>query len=461
MTPLRHIRGAALGLAVMLTSLGAVAGQDNVPAADETVSAYSLADVLLANDDAAAACALIEHVYGADTDDLGALLRLANCSLAQQKPHEGLTFLQRASVVDPDNAALQEQMLILEAAIGLADLSVAVQEQARLEAALAALPSPAAVPPPPRLAAIPQPPAPELVQVAEPDLPPPQFSGNASLQRFYNSNVNGGTYNNSFIGFGLPLVVLPGAKETADWGTRIGVDGSVLVPLDWRNAVQLDAGLSGTLYDVQSSYSRLDAMLAGGWITGTNQMGAVLRPHADLSWVNGLYDRLALGLEASGHLQLAPATTLVGSVDVSHRWQAEASHTGWLVGGSIGIRQVVADGVTIGGNLVAERVAATGTAQSYWRMGPELYVNAVLTDRLGLNLNAGVDFVGFDGSLPIFPTARTDMRYRAGASLNWALPDIAEGLSLRASYSYALQHSNQGLYDTSRHLATLALGYAF
>lgn len=451
------LQGAMVGLAI-LASAGMAVGQDSAPATGEgeaSVSTYALADAFLANGEAAAACTLVGHVYGLDTDDPGALLRLASCSLALERPRESLAYLQRVSALDPDDSLLQQQILTMETAIALADLTAAVREQERLEAALAETARRIAE------ASVVVPPSPAVLPVAEQPLPPPQFSGRASLQRFFNSNVNSGTYNDSFIGLGLPLTVAPAAKETADWGTRIGVDGSVIVPLDWRNAVQFNAALAGTVYDVESSHSRVDALLSGGWITGTNQAGAVLRPHLGLGWVDGIYDRLAIGLEASGHLQIAPATTLVGSVDATHRWQHNALETGWLVGGSLGIRRVVAPGVSVGGNVLAERAVLAGTAQSYWRVGPEVYVNAALTDTISLNLNAGVDFVGFDGSLPIFPTAREDVQYRVGTSLNWALPEIAEGLSLQASYSFSQQQSNQGLYDTHRHLTTLSLGYAF
>lgn len=424
------------------------------------VSAYGLADALLANGEAEAACALMLHAYGAETEDAGALMRLANCTLALGRPQESLAYLQRASANDPGNAGLSEQVAILEAAAILAELAVAVQAQEQLQATLDDAPRPAALAAP----ALPSAGVVDVAAVTEPDepaLPGPQVSGRVSLQRLFNSNVNGGTYNDSFTGLGLPLVVAPGSKEQSDWLTRIGADGSVTVPLDWTNAVQVNAGFSGTLHDVRKTQSRLDLFLSGAWITGTNQTGLRVGPHADLSWVDGLYDRLAIGAEASAHHKIGPDTTLVGAFDATHRWHANASETGWALEGSAGIRHVLSPQVTVGANLVAGRVTANSALRAYWRLGPEVYVNAALTDRLGLNLNAGVDFAVFDGSLALFTGQREDVRYRAGASLNWALPEIADGLALQASYSFTHQQSNQDLYDTNRHLAAVSLSYAF
>ncbi|GEM_PF-1817988 len=441
-------QGTALGLVLLASGLGPANGQGLMPL-HENMSAYELADALLADGQADASCRLLVAVYGADTSDIGALIRLADCAFAQGDSEKSLAYLRRASVGDPGNAALREQVMILELAAVLADLAVVAQlEEKPTPTVVAAWPAaqPASV----------------IVPVAaEPDLPGPQWSGRASLQRSFNSNVNGGTYNSTFMALGLPLVVAPTSRERADWTTRLGVDGRLLVPLDWRNALQVDAGVSGTIYDTETSLARLDFNLSGAWISGTNETGARVRPHADLSWVDGFYDRLTLGVESGGHHRIAANTMLVGSVDATHRWDTNAAEAGWVVNGSAGIRQFLTPDLTLGANVVLERVAAQAASRAYWRVGPEIYVDAALTDRLGVNLNAGVDFVGFDGSVALFATPREDVRYRVGASLTWALPELAEGLSVQASYRFSHQQSNQDIYDTNTHLASVTLAYSF
>jgi len=443
-------QGAALGLTLLASGLAPANGQGLTPP-QENMSAYELADALLADGRADASCRLLVAVYGAGTSDIGALIRLADCAFAQGDAEQSLAYLRRASVGDRGNAALREQVMILEMAAVLADLAMVAQlEEQPAPTVVAVVP-----------AAQSQPAAVIVHDAAEPDLPGPQWSGRATLQRSYNSNVNGGTYNSTFMAVGLPLAVAPTSRERADWMTRLGVDGRLLVPLDWRNALQVDAGVSGTIYDTETSLARLDLNLAGTWITGTNETGARVRPHADLSWVDGLYDRLTLGVEAGGHHRIAANTMLVGSVDVTHRWDANAAEAGWVVNGSTGVRQFLTPDLTLGANVVLERVAAQAASRAYWRVGPEIYVDAALTDRLGLNLNAGVDFVGFDGSVALFATPREDVRYRAGASLTWALPELAEGLSVQASYRFSHQQSNQDIYDANTHLASVTLAYSF
>lgn len=454
------VKSAALALAVLAGSASMVHAQDwqpEVVAEETTISVYGLTDALLAEGEAEAACALIEQVYGPDTDDLGALTRLANCNLAQGRPGESVALLERAQTLYPDQAELVEQTEMARIALTLAELVTAVAEVERLEAEA----SGAARPPAP-LPRVPLPePEPEQIAETEPELPGPQTFGRVSLQRVFNSNVNGGTYNDSFVGLGLPLVVAPESQEQAGWATRVSVDGSVLIPLDWINAVQINAGAAGTLQDVHSAHSRLDLMLSAGWITGTNVTGGQVRPHVELNWVGGLYEGLSLGVEGSAHHQISDSTVLTGSLDVAHRFQTNAADAGWATTGRVGVRHTISPQLQAGANLVAERVAVGSAARSYWRMGPEVYVNAALTEELGLNINAGLDFVGFDGSIALFAGQRADMRLRAGVSLNWSLAHIAEGLSMQSSYSFSHQQSNQDLYDTNRHLATVSLSYAF
>ena len=122
---------------------------------------------------------------------------------------------------------------------------------------------------------------------------------------------------------------------------------------------------------------------------------------------------------------------------------------------------MIADGLTLSANLVAERVGVESSARSYWKLGPEVMVSAALTDSLGLSLSGGVDFVGFDDGLAMFTDSRRDVRYRLGAQLELSLSDLAEGLAVQASYNFSHQQSNHDLFDNNRHVVGVGLSYRF
>jgi hypothetical protein len=406
---------AALVIALSSGAVTLVSAQEQSaePAVERKISVYGLADALIKESQPEAACALIEQVYGLDTEDVGALRRLGTCMLAMGRAHESLALLERAKKLLPDDADLLAQVEISEAVVALAELMLAMEEVQPIEAASPNIVAQQVQ----RIPAVPPTQTAQPVEVVDVVAEPP----------------------------------LPGPMPS----------GRVVVPLDWENAIAVDAGLAGSLQDHEHDESRLDLFLSSAWITGTNVTGGQVRAHTDLSWVAGLYEGLSIGLEGSAHHMISDSTTLIGSVDVAHRFRAFADDAGWAVNGKVGVRHVLSPEVQIGANVLGERLAVSSAARSYWRTGAELYVNAARTDTLGLNLNAGVDLVGFDGSIALFTDQRSDVRWRAGGSLNWSLAEIAPGLSTQASYSFSHQQSNQDLYDTNRHLANVSLSYAF
>jgi hypothetical protein len=429
------------------SSVSLAQDQGAVATVPGNVTVYELADALLADGEADLACAFVDGAYGPDTEDLGALSRLGNCLMGQERLEESLIVLERAVLLHPDETVLAEQLTLARVALALREAMnepeqrVAQVSQARPVAA----PAPAMPPEPPPV----------------PELPGPIFSGQARLERIYSNNVNGGTYADSFIGFGLPLTVGVDSKEKAGASTRIAVDGGLLVPLDWENAIKLDAGIVANIQDVHGNLSRFDLDLAGAWITGTNLLGGQIRPHADLAWIGGLYEGVTVGLEGSGHAMVSDRTTLTGKVDVAHRFRDQAADEGWVISGKIGVRHAVTAELQVGANLLAERVALGSAARSYWLGGAEVYLDAALTEALTLNVNAGVDLVGFDGMIAMFASPRNDARWRAGANLVWSLAHITPGLSMQASYNYSAQQSDQDLFVTRRHVGTVGLRYAF
>ena len=421
-------------------------------------AAYEYADALMAQGQPELACVFVEEVYGLDTQDVGALSRLAGCMLLLGDPTESRGFIDRALALEPDNETLLQQARMIEVAEGLLEVEEKARQLQASEAELAAI---NVVPPPPARAASRA--APVVVEpvAVEPELPGPLSSGRVALSRVYDSNVSGGVYHDTITAWGLPFIVDPASKATADWATRLSADGSVIVPLDWENALEIGGGIGVTIHDAQRSYDRVGAALSASWILGTNVTGGRVRAHGELDWVGGLFEQFATGVEVSGHKQLVPGTTLVGLVDVTRRNNANRAEQGWAIRSQAGIRHVIADGLTLSANLVAERVGVESSARSYWKLGPEVMVSAALTDSLGLSLSGGVDFVGFDDGLAMFTDSRRDVRYRLGGQLELSLSDLAEGLAVQASYNFSHQQSNHDLFDNNRHVVGVGLSYRF
>lgn len=189
--------------------------------------------------------------------------------------------------------------------------------------------------------------------------------------------------------------------------------------------------------------------------------GGRIRGHANLDWLGGVFDQFNLGVEANAHHQINQTTTLVGGVDLTHRNTAAASDRGWAARGYTGVQHIFAEGLSGGFNIAVERVSVESPIRSHWKFGPEFYVSAALTDRMGLNLSGGVDFVNFDSRLALFPDDRRDIRYRIGARLDVAVPEIAENMSMQLSYDFSHQQSNHDLFDNNRHVVAVGMRYAF
>lgn len=445
---------AIAGAVAVLVPNGLVAQQNDET--EPTYHPFEYADALIEAQQPELACGFLELVYGLDTEVVGALSRLATCTLAMGDPQSGMELMSRALALEPDNEILQQQVVALELAVELAELDQAMLELEAGRAALAAARQEARRAEAARDEMLLAP-----VIVEEPELPGPLASGGLSVSRVYDSNVNGGTYNDRVVGFGLPLIIDPDSKETGGWATRLNADGSVVIPLDWDNALQLDAGLGATVQDQLHQHSMLNVSGSASWIFGTNVTGGQVRAHAELEWVGGLFEQFAAGLGARGHHEIAPATTLVGGIDATHKMTAKLADRGWAVGGHVGLRHDFAQGLSAGVNLSAERVGVHSPVRSYWKIGADTYVSAVLTDRLGLNLNGGIDIVNFDSGLAMFPDDRKDMRYRLGARLNLAVPELAEGASLYLTYDFSHQQSNHDLFDNNRHVVAVGMHYAF
>lgn len=459
MTSAQRISLVLLSSSLLVTS--AALAQD---AADEepVYTPFEYADTLMLDQQPELACAYLEFIYGPDTENVGALGRLATCKLALGEPAVSRSLIDRALAIEPDNAALKQQSALIDMAASVASLQETAAEIAALDAEIAELDRP--VPPPvrqPRPAAPPQPLVVAEPVVIEPELPGPLASGSVSMNRHYDSNINGGTYNDTIIGFGLPMIVDPGSKEIGGWGTRLGADGSVIIPLDWENGLQLNGGLTATIFDEHPDRNQFGILGDASWIIGTTATGGRVRGHADLDWVGGLFEQFNVGIEASGHHQVSPATTLVGVVDVTRRNTAEVSDRGWAVGAQAGIEHVFADGLIGGLNILAERVSAESPIRSYWTIGSEAFVSAALTDRLGLRLSGGIELVQFDSGLAMFPGNRQDVRYRLGTQLNLAVPELSESMSVHVRYDFSLQQSNHDIFDTRRHVLAAGLRYAF
>lgn len=443
---------------------GAAFAQD-VAEAEPTYTPFEYADTLMLEQEPELACAYLEFIYGTDTEDVGALTRLANCKLALGEPATSQVLIERAMAIEPDNAAIRQQAELIDIAAEVAQLQDTVREIEALQTEVAELKRTRPAAPPPARPA-PPPVVVEPAVVAEPlvveaDLPGPLASGSVSMSRLYDSNINAGTYHESIVVLGLPMIVDPASKEFGGWATRLNADGSVVVPLDWENGLQINGGLSATLFDQHPDRNRVGISGAASWIIGTTITGGRIRGHADLDWVGGMFEQFNVGVETSGHHQISASTRLVGVVDVTRRNTAAAADRGWAVRPQVGIEHVFADGMTGGINIVAERVSAESAVRSFWSIGPEVFVSAALTDRLGLNLNGGIELVNFDSGLAMFPDSRQDVRYRLGARLELAVPELAENLSLQLRYDFSHQQSNHDLFDTQRHVIAAGLRYNF
>lgn len=433
-------------------------GQDQEPQQDAP-SAYAYADALMQQGEPELACVLISEVYGLETREVGALSRLAGCMLVLGDPEESKRFIDRALEVDPDNETLKAQAETIELALELIELEKAAKQFEATQAEVAALRAAAQQPrPAPRPIAL----APVVAPVVvEPVLPDPLASGRISVSGVYDSNINGGTYHDTVTAMGLPMMVDSNSKEVGGWGIRLSADGSVIIPVDWENGLELTGGIHSTIYGRHSGHDKLSVSSDLSWIVGTNITGGRVRGHGNLEWIGGLFDQFSIGLDVSGHHQIAQGTTLHGGIDVTHRNNANSFDTGWAVRGNAGIRHLIANGISVGASIAAERVAVQSPIRSHWKIGPELSVSATITERLGLTLAGGVDFVNFDSGLAMFVGDRVDTRYRVGARLSYALPEIAQGMTLNASYDFTHQQSNHDIYDNNKHVIAVGLSYNF
>lgn len=456
-------RAQCLSLTLLCSGLlltSAVRAQDAMN--DEpTYSPFEYADTLMLDQQPELACQYLEFIYGVDTDNVGALARLASCKLALGEIDVSRNLMDRALAIEPDNVALQRQSELIDMGAAVSRLWEARAEVDALEAEIAELSQPAPAPPPVREAPPPPPVAVAEPIIVEPELPGPLASGSVAMTRLYDSNINGGTYNDTIIGFGLPMIVDPGSKEIGDWGTRLNADGSIVIPLDWENGLQLSGAIKATIFDQHSDRNRFGASGDVSWIIGTTVTGGRVRGHVDLDWVGGMFEQFNVGVETSGHHQIGQSARLVGVVDVTRRNTATAADRGWAVRSEAGVEHVFTDGLSGGIKIVAERVGAESPVRSYLSVGPEMFISAALTDRLGLNLSGGLDLVNFDSGLVMFPDDRRDLRYRLGAQLTLAVPELAEKLSVHVRYDFSHQQSNHDLFDTRRHVLAAGIKYTF
>jgi len=423
------LKRSKTSLAVLLLSAGLSA-----PVAAQsagTINGVELAEALLVAGDPAKACIVLDVVYGEATRDLDALLAYAECRQQLGDFAGASAFYRRVLTQQPQADIVADRVELLDEA------------DAQLEMALA-----------------------QAVSAATSPVPPPRLSGSVSLNRFYDSNVNGGTSSSTvdavFAGVPLALTIAPDAKGVADSGTAIAGTINYLLPLDQANALAFRATGSASLLDEQHSESRADLGLGLGYLHGGPGYSLGLDLNGSVTLDQDGLDRATLGLDGQANWLLTDATTLSATAGVARRHVVGSdANSQWATYAGLGVVHRVTDDITAGARLVASRAAAGSASNSNWGIGPELFIQARLGEDLSVGLNYGISRLAYDDTIALFTDDRVDIRQQIGVALTYDLDALAPNLALNAAYSYSVTDSNIALYDSDRHQVSVGLSYRF
>jgi len=452
-------RRAVLWLAVSLgLALPHGAWAQAEAAKEDTVNVRAVARELLRDRQWQMACALLETVYGRQSNRGDVLLMQATCSRELGRYEDALAYYHRLIELQPDSVRARAEL-------GGLYLRVGRVEEARREFAQAAKLSQRA-----DAAELLE----RLVQALAPIGEPAAVARRGKYWQVevygglvHDTNLNGGPSASTIAavigGVPVDLTLTKDSQPIEDAGWNAGVTAQYLHPLNDRWALLAQGAVSMTSYFGHSDFNNDSLAAALALLYRKDGFSASIQPNFRLYRQQDDTDTAAYGVTARATQALDDGWRITGSVgyfDQNVPSNDDRDAKGGLA--SFGFSKLLSPRVEVGAEYLVQRERANEGIYSRTLHGPVLYAVASVHQKVVLTGSYRYSDIHYDDRQAIFPHTRHDDQHIASIGVDWDIGEwTTKGLRLRGQYTYIDNRSNLDAYRYDRRILSVGLAMRF